>query len=534
MDGDDARRDLSARQILLRHDDVLAVMAEACDRSPNRPAIVFEDGASITRHSFKEAVERFAGFLAGRVGPGDRIAIMLENRIEFMIAWMAVIANNAILVSINPTSGKHDAGHILRDSGAALAIGGEGQRELLEELGSECDDLRGVVIVGSEEPGGLDTYGAAGKSLDLRALRIDPEAITNIYYTSGTTGPPKGCMLGHDYWLRYAELYFSLYGLSPDDRLLCCLPFFYGDPPWQMLLSLGADTTLVAMRRFSVSRFWDVVRRHAVTRLFSVASIPSLLLKAPPSERDRDHAITHALHAGIPAALHQKFVDRWGFPWAELYGLTETGLVVSMPTEHVWEMTGSGSIGVPAPGVDIRICSEGGSEAAAGELGELTVRAPGMMRGYWNQPEETDATVRDGWLRTGDIGRLDERGFLYFVGRSKDIIRRSGENVAAGEVEALLRAHPDISDAAVVAVPDDLRGEEVKAYVELKQGVTTVDLPPLRIVEYCAQHLAKHKVPRYVDYQTEPFPRTPSMRVKKTELLAAVAGAWDREAGGQV
>src|SRR5581483_11505731 len=222
--------------------------------------------------------------------------------------------------------------------------------------------------------------------------------------------------------------------------------------------------------------------------------------------------------------------DRWGFPWAELYGLTETGLVVSMPNDPVWEMTGSGSIGLPAPGVDIRISSGDRPEAGVGELGEIAVRAPGMMRGYWNRPEDTAATVRDGWLYTGDIGRRDERGFMYFAGRSKDIIRRSGENVAAGEVEALLRAHPDISEAAVVAVPDDLRGEEVKAYVELNEGVNTVDLSPLRIVEYCAQHLAKHKVPRYVEYQTEPFPRTPSMRVKKSELLATATAAWDREA----
>ncbi|MEA2445668.1 MAG: hypothetical protein QOJ12_2960, partial [Thermoleophilales bacterium] len=344
-----------------------------------------------------------------------------------------------------------------------------------------------------------------------------------------TTGPPKGCMLGHDYWLRFVDLYSRLYGFGPSDRLMCCVQFFYGDAPWLFLASLHGGSPLVAMRRFSVSRYWDVVREHGVTRLFGLASMPTLLLKAPPSPADREHDVDLALQIGVPAQAHAGLVERWGFPWVEGYGLTETGLVVSMPLEHADAMTGSGSIGVPCPGVSVRVAGEDGGDVALGDTGELLVRAPGMMRGYLGRPDLTADTVRDGWLHTGDLARADERGFLYFMGRSKDIIRRSGENVAAAEVEAVLREHPSVNEAAVLAVADDIRGEEIEAHVELVDGAT---FSPTELVEFCRERLSTHKVPRYVVCRDQPLPRTPSMRVSKPQLREAdgiANGRWDRE-----
>jgi crotonobetaine/carnitine-CoA ligase len=262
------------------------------------------------------------------------------------------------------------------------------------------------------------------------------------------------------------------------------------------------------------------VRRHGVTRPFGLASIPSLLLKAPPSESDRANRVDMALQIGVPTRLHEELVERWGFPWVEGYGLTETGLVVAMPLEHAEEMTASGSIGLPCPGVEVRV--DGGS------TGELFVRAPGMFRGYLGKPDETREVLRDGWMRTGDLLRVDERGFLYFLGRTKDIVRRSGENVAATEVEDVLRSHPTVNEVAVLPAPDDLRGEEVAAYVEPVNG----GADPAQLVEFCRDRLAKHKIPRYVLLCDAPLPRTPSMRVKKSDLRSAgvdVSRAWDRE-----
>ena len=441
--------------------DIISLFVDACVSAPDGAALVFEDGTSLSRAELRGQVERFAGYLSERVKPGDRVAIMLENRTEFMVTWLAVVANGGILVSLNTSAGEYDAGHMLQDSGATLAVVGGSAETLVRSLQGRCPELREIVVVAKPEPDGLAAFQAAGGALDLASIILDPDAPTNIYYTSGTTGPPKGCVTGHRYWLRFADLYLRLYDLTPADRLLCCLQFFYGDPPWQMLVSLHARTALVVMRRFSVSRFWTVVREHDVTRLFGLASIPSLLLKAPPDARDHEHRVKFALQIGVPSASQTELHERWGFPWVEGYGLSETGLVVGMPLEFGDAMAGSGSLGIPCPEVQVRICDDQGNETLANEPGEITLKAPGLMQGYWNQPDATAEVFRDGWFHTGDIGRRDERGFLFFMGRKKDMIRRSGENVAAAEVEALLRSHGAILEAAVVPVPDELRGEEV-------------------------------------------------------------------------
>jgi carnitine-CoA ligase len=511
---------------------VIGLVNAACPPGDPRPALIFEDGVAIARGDLRSAVGSFGAYLAERIKPGERVAVMSENRIEFMIAWLGTIAAGGLFVSINHGAREHDAGHVLRDSQAAVVVAGPSCRALIERLAPDLPALREVVAIGDPEPEGLAQF-AGSRPLDLATVAVDPRALTNIYYTSGTTGPPKGCMLGHDYWLRFVELYGELYGFGAGDRLLCCLQFFYGDPPWLFLVSLHGGSPLIATRRFSVSRFWDLVRREQVTRLFGLASIPALLLKAPPSERDRDQSVTMALQVGVPTSLHRQINERWGFPWVEGYGLTETGLVISMPLDEAEAMTASGSIGLPCPGVEVRLLDDEGRDVGEGDPGELVVKAPGMFRAYLGMPDATAETLRDGWLHTGDLARADARGFLYFLGRKKDIVRRSGENVAATEVEDVLRSHPGVREAVVLPVADDLRGEEIKALIELVDDLSADDVTPAALVEHCRERLAKHKVPRYVAYCTEPFPRAPSMRVKKSELLTpallSAAGAWDRE-----
>jgi crotonobetaine/carnitine-CoA ligase len=511
--------------------DIVTVALDACRRDPEVAAIRFEDGTEISRADFLTAVDGFAAWLHDRIAPGDRVAIVMHNRIEFMVAWIAIAAKGAILVSVNHDARRHDALHVLGDSGARVVLADAETHPLVAELAPELPDLEHLVLVDGPEPRGLEPFTAPG-SPGIAELRVDPAALTNVYYTSGTTGPPKGCMLGHDYWIRFTGLYLDLYGMGPEDRLLCCLQFFYGDPPWQLLASLRAGTTLIAMRRFSVSRFWDVVRENDVTQVFGLASIPALLLSAPPDPDDRETEVRFGLQIGIGKELHAPMVERWGFPWMEGYGLTETGLVVGMPPGEAERMIGSGSIGLPVPGAEIAIRGEAGEEVEVDEPGEIWIKAPGLFKGYLNRPEATAEALVDGWMRTGDLGRRDHDGFLYFLGRRKDIIRRSGENVAAAEVEQVLRAHPSVLEAAVVAVPDELRGEEVKAYVGLVEGESPDTVPPRQLIEHCAAELATYKVPRYIAYREE-FPRTPSMRVRKSELITEVddltVGAWDRE-----
>jgi crotonobetaine/carnitine-CoA ligase len=337
----------------------------------------------------------------------------------------------------------------------------------------------------------------------------------------------------HEWWLRTVDVLLRRVPQSPSDRVLCCLQFFYSDPGHLLLECLATGGALVVMRRFSVSRFWDVVRDHQVTLMLSFSSIPLFLLKAEPDPRDRDSKVRVARHVAMPPDLHRRVVERWGFPWIDGYGITEGNIVTCMPLEYADEMTGTGAIGIPAPEVEVRLIDDDGADVPAGATGEFLVRGPGMFRGYLNRPEATAEARPDGWLRTGDLGRQDDRGFLYFMGRKKDVIRRSGQNLTAAEVEDALRAHPMIVDAAVIPVPDRERGEEVKAYVLLADGKTESDLPGGEIVRFCADRLAWYKVPRYVEYRATDFPRTPSMRVRKEVLKAEhpdpAEGCWDRE-----
>jgi carnitine-CoA ligase len=509
--------------------DLLGSVREACLSDPARPALIFEDGVVVTREQLWRGAESFAGYLQSRVAPGDRVAVMMPNRAEFMITWLAVVACRAVLVSLNPAARSYDAGHILRDSAAKVAVIDAAHEDLFRGLQPSCPDLAEIVVAAAGEPTGLSAF--TGPAPGPRAADAG-EDVTNVYYTSGTTGPPKGCMVGHDYWVRFADLITGLYGITAADRMLCCLQFFYNDPPWLLLVALRAGTSLVVMRRFSVSRYWRVVREHAVTVLFGIASTASLLLKAPPGERDHDHQVRLAIQVGIPAPLHGDLVARWGVPWVEAYGLTETGLIVAMPVECAAQMIGSGSIGRPCPGAEVRVLDPAGAQTADGEAGEIVVRAPGLMRGYLNRPDATRETYRGGWLHTGDLGHRDSRGFLYFRGRMKDIIRRGGENIAAAEVETVLRSHPAVLEVAAVPAPDTLLGEEVKVHVLLAGGHTAESVPPAELIAFSEARLARYKVPRFVEFRSAEFDRTPSMRVKKEKLdrSSDSAGVWDRTA----
>ncbi len=518
----------------VKHQTCAALVAEGCRDEPERPAIIVEDGLVVTRRELLQRVEHFSGYLKPRLKPGDRVVVMLENRVEFMIALFALMANRATLVSIAPTAQVHDAGHILKDSQPVLAIAGEVQSAVLEQLRPECPSLRDILVTSGEEPDGLGRYEREAERIPLAEAPCRRDDILTVFYTSGTTGAPKGCMLDHGWWLRVVDLDQVLFPRSWQDRQLCCLPFYYTDPAIQLMTSLTTRGTLIAMRRFSVSRFWDVVRKYDASEMLSIASIPALLLKGEPGPRERDHRMRAVVHAGLPKPLHRQLVDRFGFPWYDQYGSTEGGIMSRVPVDLAEELVGSGSIGVEPPDVIIRVVDDQDQDVSTGEIGEALIGGPDLFRGYLNRPEVTAEAMRGGWYHSGDLVRRDERGLLYFVGRKKDMIRRSGENIAAAEVEAALRSHPKILEAAVIPVPDELRGEEVKAYIQLKDGLSRSDLPPDQITAFCRARLASYKAPRYIEYRRE-FELTPSMRVQKQSLIKEgpdlTVNAWDRETG---
>ena len=506
-----------------------ALLSRSGLAGPDEPAMIFDDGASITRGELLERAERFAGYLAATTKPGESIAVVGLNRVEYMVAWFASAAAGTVLVALNPDAGPADLGHVLTDSGAVLAVCDEKTAEIFDAVEVPLPAMRERLVMTAAEPAGLDPW-TADAPLSFANLEIDPKAITNVYYTSGSTGKPKGCMVDHRYWGRIAASYLEERGAGPDDRILCCLKFFYNDPSWLLLVSLYAGAPMIVMRKFSVSRFWKVVNDHDVTQLFTIGSIPALLLSAAPSELEKSHKVRFGIQVAIDPNIHQVMTDRWNIPWTDTYGLTETGGLISVPTGDAVAKTGSGTLGKPRPDVEAKLVDDEGNPVAVGEIGELLTRSAGMMSGYLNRPDATaEAIDEDGWFHTGDRMRTDEDGWYFFVGRKKDIIRRAGENISAAEVEETVRTHPAVIDAGAVPVKDPLRDEEVlvHAYVDaITDGLAA------EILAHCATKLAKHKVPRYLVLWDEDLPRTPSMRVAKQALPRGDVppGAFDREA----
>ncbi|MBB3663528.1 crotonobetaine/carnitine-CoA ligase [Prauserella sediminis] len=490
---------------------------------PDKPAWIFDDtgqdGApeTLTFADVDRRTSLLAAALADRgVAAGDRVAVMLHNRPEFPLLWLALARLGAAMVPVNTGYRELDGGHVIAHSGASLAVTSKEFAGLLRTV-APGTALREVVTT--------DELTGAGPAPGFVPT---PETPTNIQYTSGTTGAPKGCVLPHRYWTTLADdLATAFPAVSSEDVMLTAQPFHYIDPQWNVALGLRSGATLVVLDRFHPSTFWEKVREHRVTWFYCLGLMPTLLLRMPEQPEDRDHRVRAITASAIPPELHAELEARWGVPWYEAFGMTETGGDIRMyPGDHD-ELVGSGCIGRPAAHREVIVADENGVPVPRGSEGELLIRGTGLMHRYHDDPDATAKAFRGGWFHTGDLARMDEAGRVFFIGRTKDMIRRSGENIAADEVERALLLHPGVTAAAVVAVPDELRGEEVKAYV-----VLGTEHDPEELAEFCETKLARFKVPRFWSVVDE-LPMTPSERVAKGQLRQGDqrTGAYDRKAG---
>jgi crotonobetaine/carnitine-CoA ligase len=450
--------------------------------------------------------------------PGDRVGVMLRNQPEFPLIWLALAKIGAVLVPVNINYRELDGAHVLAHSGARFAVAAEEFVGLLTTIAPETK-LERVLTVDEL------THSASV----VPPFSAVPEQPANLQYTSGTTGAPKGCSLPHRYWTTLAAgLTTDFPSIGSDDVLLTAQPFHYIDPQWNVALGLASGATLVVLDRFHPSTFWAKVREHEVTWFYCLGLMPNLLLRMPPSQLDKRHKVRAISASAIPHELHAELEARWGVPWFEAFGMTETGGDIRMSPQDHDELVGTGCIGRPSRDREVMIAGEDGNPLPRGETGELVIRGIGLMNSYHDDPGATARAFSGGWFHTGDLARMDAEGRVYYVGRAKDMIRRSGENVSADEVERALLLHPAIRLAAVVAVPDELRGEEIKAYI-----VPDAECPePEELADFCAGKLAYFKVPRYWVY-TESLPMTASERVAKGELRKAadpLKGVYDKVA----
>ncbi len=472
-------------------------------------------GGDMTFAALQESVARLASGLAALgIGHGDRVAALLPNCHAHVQTWLAVARLGAVLVPVNTAFKPDEVAFVLEHAGAlALVTTDALHQAAVAPIRPRCPSLAHVITLEGETAGSVPftrLLASASSGGNAAAEEGDTAA---ILYTSGTTGFPKGCCLTHRHYVLAGRMLRDALGATAADRYLCVVPLFHVSGQMGMVMAtLAAGATLILLPEFRASTFWADAVRHRATVFHGVGTILAILGRLPVSAEERAHTLRAMWSAGHPE-LVATMSARLGIPIVQNWGMTEGGMTATpLAGGHP-----PGSIGVPVGPNEIRLVDDEGREVPAGVVGEIVMRGPLLVKEYWRDPEATARAFRGGWFHTGDLARRDEGGHYFFVDRKKDMVRRGGENVASQEVEHVLRGHPAVADAAVIGVPDPIWGEEVKAYLVLKEGESEASAPPAAILAHCAERLAAFKVPRYLEYRAE-LPRTASHRVRK-ELL---------------
>ena len=502
------------------------LLEQRAHEAPDKIGWVFEgDDRRLTQFTFAEfdaAVDRVArGLQLNGVGKGDKVALRLPNSPEMLLTWFACAKIGAVGVPTITSLSAEETEFVIGHCDAVMVVTEAEHLPVIEAVLPHCPLVRRLVVVappaGALPPGALAWEELAATDGAFEREPLDLRDEVQMLFTSGTTSKPKAVVLTHGNVLHAAERVARAMQLTPADRNLGGLPFFHANCQINAVLSsVMAGATVILMERFSVSRFWQQVRRHDAT--VTTVILPAVLLEQPPSEQDRNHRVRLAF-AGtpLPARLEAEFESRFGLRLLLGYGLTEA--IVDVTMSPTYAPRRSPSVGLPSVGRVVRLVDEAGADVPLGETGEVVVGGePGVtiMKGYYKDPEATAQAIRDGWLHTGDLGRFDDHGYLHFVGRLKDMIKRGGENVAAAEVEGVLNRHDGVLEAAVVGVPDDILGEAVHAFVIPAAG-EVVDAEQLKA--YCAEHLAPFKIPARFEFRDE-LPRTSIGKVAKAKLRA--------------
>lgn len=501
-------------------ENIEALICEASRAGGDALVWHFIDSNETLRYAELEGRTRAlaAGFAAIGIAKGSHVAVMLPNIAAMPLTWLALGIIGAVMVPINTSYSEREIEYVLDDSDATFVVTTAALLPALERTLSRGNVLipRTQMVVAEERSAGyhsLECLMQTDSGPAERRRDVGHEDLLNIQYTSGTTGFPKGCMLSQRYWLGSGKVNAFRDGRTYR-RILASTPFYYMDPQWLLLMALYQRATLYVAERQSASRFMEWVRTYDI----EFCLLPVLTLKQPRTSRDAENAVIRANIYGVPPRLHAELEQRFDLCAREAFGMSELGPTLYMPIEAT-DMVGSGSCGIPCPFRECRVADESGETLPPGTVGELLVRGPGILQGYYNQPNATKAAFHGEWFRTGDMFRMDERGYFYIVGRIKDTIRRSGENIAAREVETVLAAHPDVAEVAVVPVKDEIRGEEVKAIVVWLDGKTGTDERIAGLIEHCRQNLAPFKVPRFIESRTS-LPKTGSSKIAKHILMA--------------
>ncbi len=482
---------------------------------PDQTALVFHD-RSITYAQLDRLSQAAADYLQqSGLQQGQRVALMLPNTPAFVVWYYAVLRLGAVAVSVSTRLTPREVGYVVSDCGATSVIAlGETLQEMERELTPDVTIRVATGIDGADVAGQPLTVDSQSQSTWVDA---DPDAAALILYTSGTTGFAKGATLSHRNVRTNVCAFNHLCGMESSDRMLLAVPLFHCFGQNALLNSaFNVGATLVLQERFDLNETRRLIQQHQVTQLYGVPMMFQLLHDScePGDLSSVDYCFSAA--ATLPIQVSRAWQQKFEMPIYEGYGLTETSPFASY--NHRVRFV-PGSIGTPIDGVEMKIVdSETGQDSARGDLGEIVIRGPNVMLGYWNRPEESAQAIRNGWFHSGDIGRMDEDGFFYIVDRVKDMISIGGVKVFPAEVERVFLDHPDISQIAIVGIPDPVFGEQVVAFIVSEAGRDSSASEWLDdVAGFAKENLSNFKIPRQF-FQVDELPRNPSGKILKTKL----------------
>ncbi|MBM9458910.1 AMP-binding protein [Nocardioides sp. zg-536] len=523
------------------HRNALDMFRAGLAQDPEGDAVRYFDGALSRRELDEQSDALASGLLASGFAPGDRLAVYLQNVPQFVVAVIAAWKAGGVLVSINPMSRARELTYLLQDSGATALIALE---SLYDEVARDVVPDSSVRLVLTTS--GLEHHSHPDPRLfadltrqrhegttDLAAFidehrgevppaaTLAPTDVAFLTYTSGTTGVPKGAMNTHGNVVFTATAYRDWARFQPGGSVFGIAPLFHiTGLIGHVAVSLLAPMPLVLAYRFEPGVVLDALRQHRPTYTIGAVTALNALLNHPDFTRDHFSSFTSVYSGGAPISptAERAFAEATGLQLHNAYGLTETTSPMTLTPfgtpSPVDPTSGALSVGVPVPSTVVRIQGDDGADVALGEVGEIVAEGPQVVAGYWGKPEETAAGLPGGALRSGDVGFMNDDGWIFIVDRKKDMINAAGYKVWPREVEDVLAEHPAVREAAVVGVPDEKRGETVKAFVSLKDGRSAT---AEELIAHCKERMAAYKYPRQVELVDE-LPKTVTGKILRREL----------------
>lgn len=481
-------------------------------------AALISEGRVISHRELRSRCQRLASMLKSKgAKPGDRIAILAANTHHYVESYLAIPAAGFVIVPLNTRHAEPELRYALEDAGAKMLLSDR-------EPGALREIVDTVVMIPDE----YDALIEAAEEAELGA-GVTEDSLAGLFYTGGTTGASKGVMLTHRNLIANTFHFMTMAPPTRDCVFLVMAPLFHAAGSNGVLAGIWSGSCQIPLKVFDPATALDLIEQHKVTHTLGVPTMIAAISELQHAAPRETSSLKMIAHGGSPIATEVVRRAAEVFPTAEfvhVYGMTEgSPLVTGLRDEQeLLDVERSRSCGQALIGVQVKIIDKAGQELPTGEVGELAARGPNIMRGYWNKPEQTAEVLRDGWYRSGDMGYMDDEGYVFLVDRAKDMIVSGGENVYCSEVEEVLYKHPAVLEAAVFGIPDDAWGEAVHAVVVPRESVT-----PEQLIAFCREHIAGYKLPKAITLSEEELPKSGPGKILKRELREPFWAGHERQ-----